>query len=268
MYCTANGYSDIINREMQFAVLSDLYYKMFNDESKHFGIKINGEEWYEGDTELYYRYNNKPETIRLIAEENKNVFLYAVADADSDKPKSWSSEYYFDLFLATYDFLCDKEVFSPCQTEKDLELFEKRYGCKGYTIEHFEYIIGKAMHKVYEDDILKEEYQDNAKSIRSQKTFESAIRDQAKFFKMKDESEEEFNEMVNDIIKDGTYEVKNILKDEESTYKENYAYFFESIFDFDHIEDTAFYDNDYLFFDYEGLSDMLEPNAEYEEELE
>lgn len=268
MYCTANGYSDIINREMQFAVLSDLYYKMFNDDSKYFGIKINGEEWYEGDTELYYRYNNKPETIRLIAEENKNVFLYAVADAYSDKPKSWSPEYYFDLFLAAYDFLCDKEVSSPYQTEKDLELFEKKYGSKGYTIEHFEYIIGKAMHKVHEDEFLKEEYQDNVKSIRSQKTFESAIRNQARLFEMEDEPKEEFNEMVDNVIKAGIYEVKNILKDEESTYKENYAYLFESIFDFDHIEDTAFYDNDYLFFDHEGLSDMLEPNAEYEEELE
>lgn len=268
MYCTASGYSDIINREMQFAVLSDLYYKMFNDNSQYFGIKINGEEWYEGDTELYYRYNNKPETIRLIAEENKNVFLYAVADEDSDKPKSWTPEYYYNLFLTTYDFLCDKEVMAPGFSDREDDLFEKKYGSKGYTIEHFEYIIGKAMHKVYEDEFLKEEYQDNAKSICSQKTFESAIRDQAKFFKMKDESEEEFNEMVNDIIKDGTYEVKNILKDEESTDKENYAYFFESIFDFDHIEDTAFYDNDYLFFDYQGLSDMLEPNAEYEEELE
>lgn len=268
MYCTANGYSDIINREMQFAVLSDLYYKMFNDNGKYFGIKINGEEWYEGDTEFYHRYNNKPETIRLIAEENKNVFLYAVADTDSDKPKSWSPEYYYNLFLTTYDFLCDKEVMAPGFSDREDNLFEKKYWSKGYTIEHFEYIIGKAMHKVYEDEFLKEEYQDNAKSIRSQKTFESAIRDQAKFFKMKDESEEEFNKMVNDVIKDGVYEVKNILKDKKFTDKENYIYFFESIFDFDHIEDTAFYDNDYLFFDDEGLSDMLETNAECEEELE
>lgn len=268
MYCTASGYSDIINREMQFAVLLDFYYKVFNDSGKNFGIKINGELWRDLGIEFYHRYNNKPETIRLIAEENKNAFLYAVADEDSDKPKSWNPEYYYNLFLTTYDFLCDKEVMAPGFSDREDDLFEKKYGSKGYTIEHFEYIIGKAMHKVYEDEFLKEEYQDNAKSICSQKTFESAIRDQAKFFKMKDESEEEFNEMVNDIIKDGTYEVKNILKDEESTNKENYAYFFESIFDFDHIEDTAFYDNDYLFFDCEGLSDMREPNAEYEEELE
>lgn len=268
MYCTANGYSDIINREMQFAVLLDFYYKIFNDNSKNFGIKINGELWSDLGIEFYHRYNNKPETIRLIAEENKNVFLYAVADADSDKPKSWSPEYYYNLFLTTYDFLCDKEVMAPGFSDREDNLFEKKYGSKGYTIEHFEYIIGKAMHKVYEDEFLKEEYQDNAKSIRSQKSFEAAIRNQAKFFKMKDESEEEFNKMVDDIIKDGVYEVKNILKDKEYTDKENYAYFFESIFDFDHIEDTAFYDNDYLFFDHVGLSDMLEPNADYEEELE
>lgn len=259
MYNVATpGYLDIINREMQFAVLSNLCSKLcgYYGEAE---ITINGEEYTDDNITFYYRYNNKPETVRLIAEENKNSFLHAAADGDC-KPRSWSPERYYDLLLTTYDFLCDKSVLAPCGTDKDDEIFKEKYESKGYSIKHLEYIIGTSMQEVYEDDFLKEEYQKNADIICSAKSFKKAVIEQADLFREVSESEKDYAKIAMSVNNKATEDKNNIINNGFSE-KETYQYLFERIFNFDYIKDMAFYDNDYLSL----IDDERKDNDEYDE---
>lgn len=247
MYHTANGNIELFNEMAQFAMLTDLFWKI-ELQSQGCEVVVNGIQ-YDSEFEFVADFKNKPETVKLIMEEFKKEFLYAVADS-KEKPSTWTPDEYMDWYYRTFQFICDKDVYAP--SVEDWTPFDEKYNKDGKNFDRMELILDVCFRSAWDDDFIEDDcFNTYRENITDKKSFIDACKKMLNIYGISTEN----TEYIDCLVADADERYKDLhAEDKTYTKKDSFKDTFECNLGLYNSVDFYMYDCDFMFY-YEGYTD-------------